>query len=156
MRAGDGNPAGMQPPEPALPPVEAAAKVTTVPESPRSIAAAAAVMPKLTPRLTAKGLRMGAPAFVRIFKVEHDLEVFLEKDGAYELVDTWKIAFYSGDLGPKLAVGDRQAPEGFYFVPPGMLRPTSSYHLAFNIGCPNAFDRTHGRTGRIIYAIRSQ
>jgi len=140
----------MKPQDPVQPPLEAAAKVTTVPQSPRSIKAAAAVAPKLAPRLTAKGLRMGAPVFVRIFKEEHELEVWLEKSGTYELLDTWKIAFYSGDLGPKLAVGDRQAPEGFYFVPPGMLRPTSSYHLAFNIGYPNAFDRANGRTGSLI------
>ncbi|MBU1068944.1 murein L,D-transpeptidase [Myxococcota bacterium] len=134
----------------APPPIEAPAKVTTVPESARSQAAAAAVAPKLAPRLAAKGLRMGAPAFVRIFKQEHELEVWLEKDGAFVLLDTWKIAFYSGDLGPKLAEGDRQAPEGFYFVPPGMLNPNSSYHLAFNVGYPNAFDRDNGRTGSYI------
>ncbi len=71
-------------------------------------------------------------------------------NGTFELLDTWKIAFFSGELGPKMQVGDRQAPEGFYFVPPGMLRPTSSYHLAFNIGYPNAFDRANGRTGSLI------
>jgi len=134
----------------AQPPLEAPSKVATVPESARSQAAAAAVGPKLAPRLTARGLRLGAPAFVRIFKQEHELEVWLEKDGAFVLADTWKIAFYSGDLGPKLAEGDRQAPEGFYFVPPGMLNPNSRYHLAFNVGYPNAFDRVNGRTGSYI------
>ena len=47
----------------------------------------------------------------------------------------------------ELKQGDRQSPEGFYFVTPASLNPNSSYHLSFNLGYPNAFDRAHGRTG---------
>jgi murein L,D-transpeptidase YafK len=56
----------------------------------------------------------------------------------------------SGELGPKLAEGDGQTPEGFYEVNPRGLNPKSHYHLAFNIGYPNAYDRAHGRTGSFI------
>ncbi len=56
----------------------------------------------------------------------------------------------SGQLGPKLAEGDRQAPEGFYFVTRSMMHPTSRYHLAFNIGYPNRYDTAHARTGSFI------
>jgi murein L,D-transpeptidase YafK len=30
------------------------------------------------------------------------------------------------------------------------MKPDSRYHLAFNIGYPNAYDRHHGRTGSLI------
>jgi murein L,D-transpeptidase YafK len=53
----------------------------------------------------------------------------------------------SGRLGPKLAEGDAQAPEGFYEVTPRALNPNSAFHLSFNIGYPNAFDVANGRTG---------
>ena len=33
---------------------------------------------------------------------------------------------------------------------PGALKPDSKYHLAFNIGYPNALDRALGRTGEFI------
>jgi len=57
------------------------------------------------------------------------------------------ICKWSGELGPKVKTGDRQAPEGFYFIRPEQMNPHSSYHLAFNLGFPNDFDRAHGRTG---------
>lgn len=41
-------------------------------------------------------------------------------------------------------------PEGFYFFKEGALNPQSSYHLSFNIGYPNAYDRSLGRTGSLI------
>jgi hypothetical protein len=41
----------------------------------------------------------------------------------------------------------RQAPEGFYAVTPAQMNPNSSFHLSFDLGYPNAYDRTHGRTG---------
>ena len=40
-----------------------------------------------------------------------------------------------------------RGPEGFYFVTPGRLNPFSKFHLSFNLGYPNAYDRAHGRTG---------
>ena len=43
--------------------------------------------------------------------------------------------------------GDRQAPEGFYFVPPSQMNPNSICHLSFNLGYPNTYDRAQGRTG---------
>ncbi len=43
--------------------------------------------------------------------------------------------------------GDRQAPEGFYTVTPAQMNPNSNYYLSFNIGYPNAYDRSLGRTG---------
>lgn len=59
----------------------------------------------------------------------------------------YPICAFSGALGPKLRVGDGQAPEGFYAVSEGRMNPYSSYHLSFDLGYPNDFDRAHGRTG---------
>lgn len=46
--------------------------------------------------------------------------------------------------------GDRQTTEGFYEVEPSGLNPRSNYHLSFNIGYPNAYDRSLNRTGSFI------
>ena len=56
----------------------------------------------------------------------------------------------SGNIGPKLAEGDAQAPEGFYEVTANALNPNSAFHLSFNIGYPNAFDAANNRTGSFI------
>ena len=40
-----------------------------------------------------------------------------------------------------------QAPEGFYRVTQKQMNPNSQFHLAFNLGYPNAFDKAHKRTG---------
>lgn len=98
--------------------------------------------------LRSKGLSVGAPMFVRIFKEESALEVWLAADdGRYRHFKTYEICNWSGELGPKLKEGDLQAPEGFYIVTPAQMNHRSKYHLAFNIGYPNAYDKAHGRTG---------
>lgn len=89
-----------------------------------------------------------APMVVRIFKKEEVLEVWKRaSSGQYRLLKTYEICSYSGDLGPKFQEGDRQSPEGFYTISPGLMNPKSAYYLAFNTGFPNKFDRSHGRTG---------
>ena len=70
--------------------------------------------------------------------------------GNFKLFGKYPIVASSGSLGPKLAEGDGQVPEGFYHVPPAAMNPNSSYHLSFNIGFPNAYDKAHGRTGSFI------
>lgn len=100
-------------------------------------------------RLGQMGSSEKAPMLVRIFKRESELEVWkkVEKTDKFELFRTYKICAWSGDLGPKIREGDRQSPEGFYDVTPGLMNPRSNYFLAFNLGYPNRFDRSHGRTG---------
>jgi murein L,D-transpeptidase YafK len=49
-----------------------------------------------------------------------------------------------------LKEGDRQAPEGFYTVSRAQLNPNSRWHRSFNLGFPNLYDRTHGRTGSFL------
>ena len=103
-------------------------------------------------RKTAKkqGVSPGAPVFIRIFKEESVLELWLRGTTDYRLVKVFPICKYSGSLGPKQKEGDRQAPEGFYEVKTGQLNPNSNYHLAFNIGYPNVYDQAHQRTGSYI------
>lgn len=97
------------------------------------------------------GFRMGEPLFIRIFKQSHMLEVWMQqKDGLYHLYRTFPICTYSGTLGPKIHEGDYQSPEGFYQITPAQMNPNSEYHLAFNLGFPNAYDRFHGYTGRYL------
>ena len=100
--------------------------------------------------LADKGMRLSAPIFVRIYKEESELEVWKLKDGRFQHFRTYPICAWSGSLGPKLRVGDRQTPEGFYTVSRAQMNPNSHYHLAFNIGFPNAYDSANGRTGSAV------
>lgn len=124
----------------------------TLPGPERAKAAADRVRPALERDLTAMGLHFGDPVFLRAFKEEKQLELWIHsrETGKYELFRTWAIAALSGKPGPKLAEGDGQVPEGFYFVPPSAMKPDSTFHLAFNIGFPNAYDLQHGRAGTFI------
>ena len=101
-------------------------------------------------RLAAQGAKLGDPVFVRIFKREFELEVWLKHDGRFERFATYPICMWSGALGPKERQGDKQAPEGFYTVDASQLNPNSKYHRSFNLGFPNAFDRAHDRTGSLL------
>ncbi|MBO0904529.1 L,D-transpeptidase family protein [Jiella sonneratiae] len=99
--------------------------------------------------INANHMGVNSPILVRLFKEESDMEVWKQKtDGTYGLLKTYKICAWSGKLGPKRREGDRQAPEGFYTVTPAQLNPKSNYHLAINMGYPNAYDRANGGTGQ--------
>jgi len=95
-------------------------------------------------------LGMGAPVFVRIFKREGQLELWLKSGARYSLYRTYPICKWSGHLGPKVKEADYQSPEGFYSVSARQLHPHSNYHRAFNVGYPNAFDRQNGHTGGLV------
>ena len=95
-----------------------------------------------------KNMAKESAILVRIFKEESELEVWKQdRNGQFALLKTFPICRWSGDLGPKVKQGDRQAPEGFYTITPGQMNPNSNYYLAINTGFPNAYDRSHGRTG---------
>ena len=98
-----------------------------------------------------KGMDPQSPVFVRVFKEESELELWKQRaDGRYYHFKTYPICNWSGELGPKVKQGDRQAPEGFYTVSRGQMNPDSKYHLAFNLGFPNVYDKAHGRTGEYL------
>jgi murein L,D-transpeptidase YafK len=104
----------------------------------------------LDQRLKAQGLAAGDPVFLRIFKREFELELWMMHGDRFVRLATYPICKWSGNLGPKIKQGDRQAPEGFYTVDETALNPNSAWHRSFNLGFPNAYDRAHGRTGSLL------
>jgi murein L,D-transpeptidase YafK len=103
---------------------------------------------KILTLMKAKGMRKNSPIMMRIFKNEHVLEIWKQKDnGRYDMIANYNICAWSGTLGPKVKQGDRQAPEGYYTIRPYQMNPNSKYFLAINTGFPNAYDRANGRNG---------
>jgi len=110
-----------------------------------------ALSPQMLTLLDQKRMPKESPILVRIFKEESELEVWKQDTTArYELLKVYPICRWSGGLGPKVKEGDRQAPEGFYPISPGLMNPNSSYYLAINIGFPNAFDKANGYSGAFL------
>lgn len=105
---------------------------------------------RLEQRLAAKSMTLGMPVFMRIFKQEFEVELWMKRGDRFALFATYPICNFSGDLGPKLREGDHQSPEGFYTVDAKALNPNSRWHKSFNLGFPNAFDRAHERTGSFL------
>ena len=103
---------------------------------------------ELRAELTQKNMPVESPLLVRLFKQEAELELWKQDAaGRYELLKTYPICRWSGELGPKIREGDRQAPEGFYNITPAQMNPNSQFYLSFNMGYPNTFDKAHARTG---------
>ncbi len=106
------------------------------------------VSPKLVADMAEKDMDLQSPILVRLFKQEAELEVWKQdRSGRFALLKTYPICRWSGDLGPKVREGDRQAPEGFYAISPAQMNPQSAYYLSFNTGYPNAYDKALGHTG---------
>jgi murein L,D-transpeptidase YafK len=104
----------------------------------------------LNGRLAVHGVALGAPVFIRIFKREFELELWVKRDDRFHRFAIYPICRWSGNLGPKLQEGDWQTPEGFYVVDAKALNPASRWHRSFNLGFPNTFDRAHQRTGSFV------
>lgn len=106
----------------------------------------------LRTEMVMRGMSMDNPMLIRAFKSEMQLELWVQNSYTkqYDLFRTYNVCKKSGTLGPKLKEGDRQTPEGFYDVTKDRLNPNSRFFLSFNIGYPNAFDRSHGRTGSLL------
>ena len=106
---------------------------------------------RILAELKAKKMEKESPILMRVFKEESELEVWKQDgSGRFALLRTYPICRWSGELGPKIKTGDRQAPEGFYTITPGLMNPNSSQYLAINTGFPNAYDRANGRTGSFL------
>ena len=92
-----------------------------------------------------------SPILLRIFKEESELEVWKQDTtGRFKILKVYPICRWSGDLGPKMHEGDRQAPEGFYTITPELMNPNSNYYLAINTGFPNTFDKANDRDGSFL------
>lgn len=107
--------------------------------------------PDMIALMESKGMRKEDPILVRAFKQEKTLEIWKrDKSGRFALLKSYPLCATGGGPGPKIREGDKQSPEGFYTVTPGRMNPNSQFHLAYDIGYPNAFDRAWGRTGAAI------
>ena len=101
--------------------------------------------------MSEKGMSKSDPILIRAYKKEAEMEVWKRgTDGRYAILKTFPICRWSGQLGPKVREGDRQAPEGFYSITPAQMNPNSSYYLSFDTGFPNAFDRANNRSGKYL------
>jgi murein L,D-transpeptidase YafK len=107
--------------------------------------------PAMLAELEKRTMPLESPILVRIFKEEAELEVWKQNaDGQFALLKAYPICRWSGELGPKIKQGDRQAPEGFYAITPGQMNPNSNYYLSFNLGFPNAYDKANDRDGQFL------
>lgn len=132
----------------ALAPLSGNAAPDELPSSDRAIAIVSLERDSLAPALSAKGLKLGTPIYLAIYKSEKQLELWAQGgDGKYKLFKTYPICAVSGGLGPKVAEGDNQAPEGFYEIGRDQLNPNSVFDLSLNLGFPNAYDRSKRHTG---------
>lgn len=104
----------------------------------------------LDQRLADRGVEKGDPVFIRVFKAESLLEMWVQKGERFVLLDTYPICHWSGTLGPKLKEGDRQNPEGFYSFDRRLLHRSGKHPRSLNLGFPNSFDRAMERTGSYI------
>jgi murein L,D-transpeptidase YafK len=107
--------------------------------------------PEMLTLLNQKNMPKDSPVLVRVFKEESELEVWKQDtSGQYQFLKVYPICRWSGELGPKKVQGDRQAPEGFYSITPGLMNPNSNYYLAINIGFPNAYDKANNYSGAFL------
>lgn len=94
-----------------------------------------------------KGLKLGSPVFIRVYKQTSEMELWVEKGARYVLFKTYTICRWSGGLGPKYYEGDRQSPEGLYRITSADLIVNARWDRAMNINYPNSFDVMNGRSG---------
>lgn len=105
---------------------------------------------KFEERRASAGIARGDHVFIRVFKEESELELWVRKADRFIKFATYPICFWSGDLGPKFAEGDKQTPEGFYTVKRRQLHISGRWRRALNLGFPNVYDKANKRTGSYI------
>jgi len=62
-----------------------------------------------------------------------------KNETTYKNILSYHICSRSGKVGPKRKSGDRQVPEGFYFI--DRFNPTSSFYLSLGLNYPNLSDK---------------
>src|SRR5690242_16659992 len=65
--------------------------------------------------LATQEVTSGYKIFLRAFKKEKELEVWIKTNDTYALLTKYDFCTSSGVLGPKRKEGDLQIPEGVYF-----------------------------------------
>jgi murein L,D-transpeptidase YafK len=87
--------------------------------------------------------------YIRGFKFEEDLEVWAKnkQDEKFSLISTYKFCNNVGELGPKRKEGDKQIPEGIYYL--SRFNPQSDYFLSLKVSYPNRSDSLRGDGGKL-------
>ena len=105
---------------------------------------------ELAKEFEGKGLKLGSPVFVRVYKQTSEMELWVQQGPRYALFKVYRICRWSGGLGPKFYEGDRQSPEGLYRITTSDLIVNRRWDRAMNINYPNTFDQLNGRSGSSI------
>ena len=86
---------------------------------------------------------------IRTFKKEKILQLWCASidNSSFRLIKEYPICTISGNLGPKRQKGDRQIPEGFYFI--DRFNPSSNFYLSLGINYPNRSDKILGVSGNL-------
>lgn len=82
--------------------------------------------------------------YLRSFKSSNEMELWARADDTskYVFIKTYRVCALSGALGPKRWEGDRQVPEGLYFIDD--FNPKSDFHLSLLLNYPNYSDLMQG------------
>ena len=104
----------------------------------------------LSRQFEARGLKLGAPIFIRVYKRTSEMELWVQQGPRFVLYKTYGICRWSGGLGPKFYEGDRQSPEGLYRITLADLIVNARWDRAMNINYPNPFDVMNGKSGSAI------
>lgn len=95
-------------------------------------------LPIVEKRLSEIGIKKPDAIYIRAFKLDGDLEVWVQKNDKWQLYKTFRICTISGIPGRKRIQGDGQIPEGIYEIT--KFHQNSNYHLALKINYPNEAD----------------
>lgn len=78
--------------------------------------------------------------YIREFKSQNEMELWARENPGdpYKLIKQYRVCALSGILGPKRCEGDKQVPEGSYFIED--FNPQSDFFLSMLINYPNYSD----------------
>jgi murein L,D-transpeptidase YafK len=114
---------------------------------PTSVGASAETERRAVPsELESLGLSVGDPVFLRLFKKEQELELWMQAQGQadFTLFRVYRLQASSLTPGPKRREGDRLIPEGFYYqtiTQYRALEKSAGERDELDLGYPNDRDR---------------
>lgn len=83
------------------------------------------------------------------YKDDDKLELYAKKksEEVYKKLGDYDICSRSGKLGPKRRVGDRQVPEGFYYIE--RFNPASNFYMSLGLSYPNQSDKRKSKASNL-------
>ena len=104
----------------------------------------------LTARLKNLGVELAnIEIYLQAFKHERVIAIWVKNkaEKKYQLLGEMPFCAGSGKLGPKNQQGDKQIPEGFYFI--DRFHPESKYYLSLGLNYPNAADKARSKAANL-------